>query len=36
MKEMTTIAVSKDFVKLIESKGSKGETYETILRRLIL
>ena len=31
----TSIQVSKEFKDWLESKGKKGETYETIIKRLI-
>ena len=35
MSDITTIPVSKKFHDWLKSKGSKGESYEDILKRLI-
>ena len=35
MSDITTIPVSKKFPDWLKSKGSKGESYEDILKRLI-
>ena len=35
MSDITTIPVSKKFHDWLKSKGSKGESYEDILKRLL-
>ena len=35
MTNITTIPVSKEFHDWLKSKGSKGESYEAIIKRLI-
>ena len=35
MAEITTIPVSKKFHDWLKSKGKKGESYETIIKRML-